>query len=430
MMKRLTPLLLLLVPLFGTAAEKILLDQVVAVVNEDIVTQQELDRTLRTVRQQVTARGGRLPGNAVLRSQVMERVVMESIQLQLARRMGISIDDLTLDRTIQRIAQQNRLTMGQFRDVLARDGVSMNDFREDVRRELTVSRLRKRQVNDRINISEREIDEHLLRNADRDDPEREYLVRHILVAIPDGSTPDQIDARLKRAEGLMRDLNSGKDFSELAITASDSENALEGGDLGWRKAGQIPTIFVDRVLTMEVGESAGPIRSPSGYHLIQLADVRGGEKHIVKQTRARHILIRPDELVTAQMAQTRLEQLRARIQQGDDFADLAKANSQDSTSAINGGELPWAGPGTFAPQFEEAMGDLEPGDISPPFQTQFGWHIVQVLERREHDDTDSYRRARARDQIFKRKVEEETQQWLRRLRDEAFVEIRQNPPAS
>jgi peptidyl-prolyl cis-trans isomerase SurA len=360
----------------------------------------------------------------------MERLIIEQLQLQEAASLRITVDDLTLDRALESIAKRNNLTLAQFRDALARDGYTFKTFRNNIRNEMLISRLRKARVNDRITITQREVDEFLQAETNQTDTDRKYRLRHILLGVPDAASPETIQSIREKANALNEELRAGANFMQKAITLSDGQQALEGGDLGWRKIGQVPTLFVAEVRSMQVGDIAGPIQSPAGFHFIKLEQAEGGEQRIITQTLARHILIQPSAIRSDEDARKRLTQLRERIELGDDFAQLARANSDDKGTAIKGGELPWAGPNTFAPQFEEAMAELQPNQISEPFKTRFGWHILQVLDRREHDDTENYQRNQAREQIFKRKIEEETELWLRRLRDEAFVELRDDTKSS
>lgn len=400
------------------------LDRILAVVNDDIIMQSELDTAMRTIAQQLEQQGRPVPPASVLERQVLERLIIMRLQLQLANSTGIRVDDETLNRTIQNIAAQNGLTLSAFRDVLERDGFSFAKFREDVRNEIIISRLQQRQVINRISVSEQEVDNFLSNQETQGRQSAKYRLAHILLAVPEGASPEQIQEARAKAQQVYDELLAGADFAAKAAAVSAGQQALEGGDLGWREAGQIPTLFVDSVLKMKPGEISAPIRSPGGFHIVKLVDVQDSAKHIITQTHARHILIRPNEVVSEADARTRLEQLRERVLAGADFADLARAHSEDSGSAAKGGDLGWVNPGTMVPRFEEAMNQLEPGTVSEPFETEFGWHIVQVLERREHDSTEEVNRSRARELIRQRKAEEELELWLRRLRDEAYVEYR------
>jgi len=402
------------------------LDRIVAVVENDIIMQSELESKLRTVVGQMQEQGIQLPPSSVLETQILERMILMKIQLQKAEETGIRVDDETLNRTISNIAAGNNVSLSQFKDILEKDGFSYEQFRENMREEIIISRLRQRQVDNRISITNNEIDNALSNLEFQGKTETEYLLQHILISLPEAPTPDEEEQARLVATKVLEDLKTGLDFATMASTVSDGQRALEGGDLGWRKKNEIPTIFSAQVATMEKGDISDLIKSSSGFHIVKLADVRSSEKHMITQTNARHILVKVDELTTADDAWVKLEQLRIRIEGGDDFAKLAKANSDDKLSAAQGGDLGWSSPGRLVPQFEKVMNQLEIGQISQPFETQFGWHILQVLERREFDDTENARREKASETIRRRKSEEAHQNWLRHLRDEAYVEYRLN----
>ena len=402
------------------------LDRIVAVVENDIIMQSELETRLRTVVGQMQEKGMQLPPSNVLETQLLERMILMKIQLQKAEETGIRVDDETLNRTISNIAAGNNVSLSQFKEILEKDGFSYEQFRENMREEIIISRLRQRQVDNRLSITSKEIDNALANLEFQGKTETEYLLQHILISLPEAPTPDDEEQARLVATKVLEDLKTGVDFTTMATTVSDGQRALEGGDLGWRKKNEIPTIFSAQVATMEKGDVSDLIKSSSGFHIVKLADVRSSEKHIIIQTSARHILIKVDELTTPDDAWVKLEQLRIRIEGGDDFAKLAKANSDDKLSAAQGGDRGWSSPGRLVPQFEEVMDSLEIGEISQPFETQFGWHILQVLERREFDDTENARREKASETIRRRKSEEAHQNWLRHLRDEAYVEYRLN----
>lgn len=419
----------------GTRVE---IDSIVAIVNDTVITRSELDDRMLVIKQQLRQQNTPAPAEEVLQKQVLERLISSRLQLQLAANTGIRVDDDTLNRAINRIAAQNKLSLTEFRAVLEKDGFSFDKFREDIRDEITVTRLRQRQVDSRIAVTDQEVSQFLAAQARQGKSDDEYRLGHILIALPEAATPEQLRATREKAEKILEKLQAkveggaegGADFKETAIAVSDGQQALEGGDLGWRSAGQLPSLFAAQVLTMKVGELSGIIRSPSGFHIIKLLDYRGGKRHTVTQTLARHILIRPSELVTDDDASMRLEQLAQRIRKGEDFAELARSVSDDTISAAKGGSLDWVSPGEMVPAFEEAMNGLQPGQVSSPFKSEFGWHIVQVQERREHDNTEEYTRNQAQEALRSRKIEEEYQNWLRRLRDEAYVEYRTDGAAS
>ena len=402
------------------------LDRIVAIVNDDVIAWSELEARLGRIRDDLRQSGTRLPPQDELRRQVLERLILLRIQLQLARAAGIRIDDERLNRTLLRIAEQNGLTLREFRDALERDGYDFAKFREDVREEIMISEIRKRRVENQIRISQRDVDDYLStmesRGAEAD--RHQYRIGHILIAVPDGASSEEIAEANAGAGGVLDEIRAGADFATMAVTHSDGRQALQGGDLGWRQASDLPTIFGDAVPRLEVGEVAGPIRSASGFHLVKLIDKRDGERQIVRQTRARHILIALDELTDDAGARRQVSALHERIVNGEDFGELARIHSDDAGSAPKGGELGWIDPGNTVPVFERTMDSLAPGELGEPFESQYGWHIVQVLERRERDDTETSRRAEAMRTLRARKIEENLEAWIRQVRDEAYVEYR------
>ncbi|MDP1708043.1 MAG: peptidylprolyl isomerase [Gammaproteobacteria bacterium] len=418
--------LLLPFPALQAAERVIPLDRILVVVNNNVITQSELNTELRTIVQQLQQKNIDIPPQDVLQKQVLERLIIRRLQLQLAESTGIRVDDDTLTRALDTIAKQNNLSLSEFRNILTRDGFDFAVFRENIRHEIIINRLRQRQVDSRINVTDQEINDHIAaRGAQQTaSASNEYRVSQILIALPEAASPETVKAAQTRAQLVLDRLRAGEDFGQLAIASSDDPQALEGGDLGWRTAAQLPSLFADVVPQLKPDETSNLIRSASGFHIVKLLEVRGETQHVVRQTQARHILLRTNELTSDQDAQNRLEQLRQRIVGGDDFGDLARANSDDATTATNGGALGWANPGDFDPRFEEAMNALKPGETSAPFQSSFGWHIVQVMERRDHDNTREFQRNQAREAIRQRKIEEQTQIWLRGLRDEAYVEYK------
>jgi len=400
------------------------LDRIAAIVNNDIITQTELDKELNTIKLQLRQQKIQIPPDETLRKQVLERLVINQIQLQLAKANGIRVDDETLNNTISNIASQNNLTLSGFRDALEQEGFEFAQFRENIRKEIIIRRISQRNVDNHITVSEQEIDNFIANQKIQGNAEDEYRLGHILIGLPETATPDQIQAAKQKAQQILDELRTGMDFSQAAISVSEGQQALEGGDLGWRKAGELPSLFAEIVPNMEIGAISDIIRSSSGFHIIKLLDYHGAKPHIVTQTQARHILIKTDELTNDDDAKTLLTNLKQQIKEGADFGKLAKANSDDKTSAANGGELGWIEPGKMIPDFEKVMDSLDPGKISDPFKTRFGWHIVQVNDRREIDDTEDFTRSRIHELIFQRKVEEEHMNWLRHVRAEAYVEYR------
>ena len=403
------------------------LDKIIVIVDNDIITQIELDDRVKLISQQLEQKGSRLPPLATLRKQVLERLIVEKLQLEMANKTGIRVNDEMVNKVVANIARENRLTMEQFRAVLKRDGFEFSDFRENIRREVTISRLRKMRVENKVNISEQEIDNYLNQTLKDQSAGDEYHLNHILVATPEAANPQQIEDAKVKAEQIFAELEKGDDFNQKAIAVSNDELALKGGDLGWRKTAQLPTLFISVVAKMNINEIKGPLRSASGFHIIKLIEKRSSsQKHIINQTMARHILISPTQVLSKNDARRRLEEIRQRINSGADFGNLARASSDDKAAAAEGGSLGWVSPGSMVPAFEEEMNKLKPGEISEPFLTQFGWHIVQVMSRRTHDNTEEFQRSQAIKLIRKRKTEEAVQDWLRRLRAEAYVDYRTN----
>jgi peptidyl-prolyl cis-trans isomerase SurA len=404
------------------------LETIVAVVNDDVITRTELDNRMHAVKDQLKNQSSPLPPDSALEKQVLDRMILASLQLQLAEHNGIRVDDETLNRTIDRIAEDNKLSLPEFRALLEREGYDFAAFREDIRHEIIINRLQQREINDKVMVTEQEIDKFLAAQRAQGNAGTEYRIAHILIAVPDAASSERIQAARKRAEDVLAKLKAGANFQETAIAVSDGQQALKGGDLGWRKLGELPTLFVDPISHMKTGDISDLIRSPSGFHIIKLMDQRNDDRHIVTQTHARHILIRTDELTNDDAAQAKLRDLRQRSVNGADFGELARKFSNDTASAANGGDLGWVNPGEMVAAFEEQMNKLGKGEISPPFKTGFGWHIVQVLERRRHDNTETFVRSQARETIRQRKIEEEMQSWLARLRDDAYIENRLATP--
>lgn len=400
------------------------LNQIVAVVNDDVILRSELDEKVQLVRSQLRDQNTTMPEPAVLYRQVLERLIMERLQLQVAERNNIEVDDETLNANLRNIAQQNGLSLTEFRKVLEQEGMNYADFREDIRNQIKINRLRQQTVTNRINVSEQEVDNLLASQNAWSDQVRDYHLAHILIATPEAASPEQIQQAERKANEVLQRLRNGADFGETAVSVSQSETALEGGDLGWRKAAQLPSLFADVVRKMKPDDISDVIRSPSGFHIIKLVDVRGDERHVITQSKVRHILLHSNEMMNDAEARIRIQQLHDRLESGEDFAELARTHSMDKVSASNGGDLGWVNPGDMVPEFEQAMNELEPGEISQPVQSRFGWHIIQVLDRRKVDSTTDYKRTKAREMIRKRKTDEEMELWLRRLRDEAYVDYR------
>jgi peptidyl-prolyl cis-trans isomerase SurA len=418
---------LLALPAWGQERPRdtIRLDRVVAVVNNEVLTRVDLDNQVKIAVQQLSRQGTPLPAADVLERQLLERMIMARVLVQMARETGVRVEDIQLQRAIERIAQENGLTPEQLRDAMERDGVSFARFREEVRNEILIARLKEREVDSRVIVTDAEIAAHLRNQQAQGGRDDEYNIAHILILVPEQATPEQIQARREVAERALAQLNAGADFRQVSASFSDAQNALEGGVLGWRTAARLPEIFVDAVRDMRVGDVSPAIRSPNGFHILKLLDKRGNNSPvIVQQTRTRHILVRLNEVVSETDAKQRLESLRERLVIGEaDFAELARLHSEDA-SAARGGDLGWLSPGDTVPEFERAMSALAPGEISAPVRSPFGWHLIQVLERRDEDLSGERQRLLAREAIRQRKSDEAYQEWVRLQRDRAYVEYR------
>ncbi len=403
-----------------------LLDRIAAVVNDGVVLMSQLDAQTEEVIQRLRQQKTELPPRNVLRKQILERLVVEEIQVQRAERLGIQVSDDMLNGAMDDVARRNNIGFADLPQALSQQGIDYRDFRDQIRRQMTLQLLRQRDVMGRINVSPRELEQFMARQQSAPDQNAEYNVSHILISVPVTATPEQVEAREARAREVHGKAVAGEDFAQLAVSYSDSSTNIEGGSLGWRRGSQLPSIVADLVAKMKVGETSDPIRTPSGFHLFRLNEIRGGaQQAVVSQVHARHILLRTSELEDDQTVQQKLAAIRERILTGgEDFAAIAAVTSQDPGSAADGGDLGWAGPGTFVPEFEKQIDALKENEITQPFKSQYGWHIVQLLGRRMHDATDDVRRQRAFAELRESKAEEETELWLRRLRDEAFVEYR------
>jgi len=406
------------------ASREALLDRVVAVVNDEAITQYEVDEQRRTVLIQMREAKVSPPPTDVLDRQVLERLVTERALLQYAKETGVRVDDTAVERTVQRIAQENKLTPDEFRAVLEREQIPYAKYREDIRREITLQRLREREVESRISVSDADVDQFLATSAARDGGDVEYLLSHILVSVPEQSSPEQVAARQQRAVAALQQVKTGGDFAQVAASFSDAQDALTGGNLGWRSAARLPTVFVEVVRGLEKGGVSNVLRSPAGFHIVKLVDVRDrNAPTIVEQTRVRHILIRVNETVSDADARIRIDRVKDRLDSGAKFEDMARVNSEDPSSA-KGGELGWVNPGDTVPEFERAMNGLAPGATSMPVRTPFGWHLIRVEERRQQDVTKERQREQARAAIRQRKADEQFQEFVRQTRDRAYVEYK------
>jgi peptidyl-prolyl cis-trans isomerase SurA len=402
-----------------------LLDGVAAVANDGIVLRSELDQQVRVISDRIEQSGQQLPPRNILRQQVLERLVVQEIQMQRAERLGIKVSDETVNQALTDVAQRNNIKFGDLPAALEAQGLDYRSYREEVRREMTLNMLRQRDVYSRIYVSPREIDQCFAKRKNSPGDDVEYQLAHILVSVPTSATPEQAEARVARAQGVYERARRGEDFGQLAISYSDAGTALEGGAIGWRKASQLPSFAAEAIPGLKPGEVTEPIRTPSGLHLFKLLDTRGvSGAAVVSQVNARHILLETNAVEDDDAVRQKLTNFRNRILKGESFEAIAAVNSADAGSAAKGGDLGWVGPGTFVPVFEQQLEALKENEISEPFKTQFGWHIVQLLGRRTYDATDDVIRNRCVAQLRESKAEEETEIWLRRLRDEAFVEYR------
>lgn len=400
------------------------IDRILIVVNDEIITAREVQTRVNVVRARLASQKVNLPPDEILRRQVMERMVIDRLQQQVARQYGITVSDERLDQAVRQVAEQNRKSPEELRRESEKIPGGYRAFREELRGQLLVQQLIEREVNNRVSVSQAEVDNFLAAQAERGG-EVEYNISHILLALPESASPEVIARAKQNADRLLAELRKGADFGQVAVANSQGQNALEGGGLGWKQAGQLPDLFVNALQTLKPGTVSEVLRSPSGFHLLRLNDWRGGSKAMrVTQTHVRHILIKTSELQSLREAKRRVDQLRERIVNGADFAETARAHSEDIGSAANGGDLGWMSPGQTVPDFETAMNALKPGELSLPVTSPFGVHLIQVLERREFDVSQEREAATARKQLHSRKADERYEQWLRQLRDEAFVEYR------
>jgi peptidyl-prolyl cis-trans isomerase SurA len=424
-MKRFLIFLALLVP-FAAPAQVVPVDRIVAVVNKDVITSTELSDAVAGAQRQLRRQGTPLPDRGLLERQMLERLILDKAQIQLAKDKGIRVDELQLDRAVQRVAQNNKMTLADFRRALEADGVLFQAFREDLREQILLSRLREREVDDRVQVSDTEIDLFLAESAVKPDTRVEYQVSHILVRVPEQATPERVEAARGRAQKALNEARVGADFASLAASYSDAPDALQGGALGWRSHDRLPELFSSALSLMQPGAVSEVLRSPAGFHILKLNERRGtaGDGAPMAQTRLRHILVRAGESVSETEALRRLADLRSRIVSGAaDFAEMARVHSADA-SAARGGELDWVYPGDTVPDFERAYQELKEGEISQPVRTPFGYHLIQVLERRSAEQSPERKRMQARQALRERKADEAYQDWLRQLRDQIYVELR------
>jgi len=399
------------------------MDRIIAVVDQSVITEREMLNRMESVKAQMIKKGVEVPPDEVLQKQILERLIVDSLQLQLAAQTGIKVDDAQLDKTIERIAEQNNLTLPAFKKALEEDGTRFYKFREDIRNDIIIARLRERDVDNKVNISEAEIDNYLTTQEKEGDLD-EFNISQILVRLPEDSSPEDIQKARVRTEQIIKALSEGMSFDKASANFSDAPNALEGGELGWRSGQQMPAQFLELVKMLQPGGVSRPIRSGTGVHILKLNDRRAGASTlIVDQTHVRHILLKPNEVLSDKEAKQKIDGIKERIDHGTPFQDMARQYSDDG-SASSGGDLGWISPGDTVPVFEKTMAELAVNEVSAPIRSQFGWHIIQVLERRKQDMSKESKRLKARQEIRARKAEEAYNDWIHELRDKAFVEMR------
>jgi len=399
------------------------IDRILVIVNDDVITETELSNRLAETKKQLALEKIKTPPDDILRKQLLDRMVLERLQLQLAVQTGIRVGETEVDQAIETIAQRNNLSVENFRKALAKSGMDIAAYRAQTRDQLTIQQLLEREINNRVNVTDSEVSHFLENPQNRADMDVTYKLSHILIGIPESASPEAIQAAKKRAEDILRQLKAGADFEQIAVSYSQGADALKGGGLGWKKPGELPELFLGALKSLAPGDISEILRSPNGFHILKLNDKRGAaQAEAVTQTHVRHILMRTSEIQSLEDARQKLLNLRERVENGDDFAALARAHSEDTASAASGGDLGWVNPSMMVPEFEKAMNALKPNQLSQPVRTSFGLHLIQVLGRRSHDITQERQEAAARQQIHARKADERYEQWARQLRDEAFVE--------
>lgn len=410
---------------FGLAqSNAVSLDRVVAIVDKDVVLESELNDRKSSVLERLKGQYQQLPPEDVLNKQILEQLIVERIELGLAERYEIKVEEAEIDQAIDRVLQKNQITLAQLEADLKTQGLTLDGLRKQMRNELTISHLQQGVVNSRIKVTDQDINNFLASSDGKFATSPDFHIGHILIAVSSSADADAIAAAEKQANDIYQKLQSGSDFSQMAISYSNDQAALQGGDIGWRKLAQLPELFGNQMASLGVGQVSKPFRSGAGFHILKNIEQRGGGEQLVEQTHARHILIKTSEIMDDAQARTKLLGLKARIEKGEDFGKLARANSEDTGSMLSGGDLGWSTPGMFVPEFEEAMGNTAIGGITRPFKSQFGWHILQVIERRKEDMSDKMKRNQAANVLRSRRFEEEFQLWLTQIREEAYVEIK------
>jgi peptidyl-prolyl cis-trans isomerase SurA len=423
MLKRIA-LLLLLLPAFPVAPAAQSLDKVIAIVNDGVITESELNAQVELLRQQLRAKQIQLPPEAVLRKQVLQHLIDVDLQLQLAKQNDITVDSTDLNEAINKIAAANNLSMTQLREEITKQGFTWRTYRENIRKEMLISRLQQKAVGKEINITPRQVEDYLKTGQQDNNSQLTYHLQNIVVPVPEEPTTEQLNKARDKAKELLTKIKKGEDFNRLAIAESSGEFALEGGDLGERHLAELPEIFAKQVPTMKTGDVAGPIRTGNGFQLIKLIAIGGKEEpHEVIKTHVRHILLKPDASMTAEEASRQANNLYQQLKSGKDFALMAKQYSLDAGSAVKGGDLGWVNQGELVPEFEKAMNALPPHKVSKPVKTVFGWHLIEVLERKKIDDSESFKREQVRQFLAQRKFTEAVQNWQQHLRASAYINI-------
>ena len=397
------------------------LDQIVAIVGDGVVLRSELERGMQRVRQQIRQRGDEMPPEDILQRQVLDRLIMQKLQIQRAEGTGIRVSDADVDDALRGVAEQNGISVEQLRETMERDGMGFGEFRQELREQLLIQRLRQRVIESGAEVSDTEVEVLM---ASEEFGGQEYNLSHIMIEVRSGATPEQIQAARERVQEVQRRLQQGLDFSAAAVTYSDAPDALDGGELGWRGLNAMPRAFADVVGKLQPGEVSEPIGSPAGFHLVRVNDVREGSDVVVKEVRARHIVIETSEFISSEQARQRIEEVKRQIADGASFAQMARQHSDDEMTANQGGDMGWFRPSERGPRYQEVLDSLEPGQVSEPFQLSSGWHLVKLEDRRQTDITLDARRNRARSMLRQQKGEEEYRKFLRQLRGESYIEVR------
>ncbi|MFC6440953.1 peptidylprolyl isomerase SurA [Bowmanella sp. JS7-9] len=409
---------------FLSLAKPVELDKIAVIVNQGVVLESQIQALVDDVKRNAEQQNQQLPSDTVLRTQAIERLILNSLQMQMAERMGIQVSDPQLDQTISGLAQEQGISLEQLVEALASQGISYDEYREEIRTQMITGEVRRANVRRRIYITPQEVEGLVKLISEQGDSQVEYHLGHILIGLPSQPSTEEIEAERERAGKVIELLNNGSDFAKIAVASSAGSKALDGGDMGWMNINEMPTLFAEAVQGKKAGDLIGPIRSGAGFHILKILDLRGQQTVDVEQVNARHILIKPSVILSDKKAQDMLLDFRAKLIAGEaDFATLAKEHSEDTGSALKGGDLGWTEPKVFVPEFSKALATLDKGEYSQPVRSQFGWHLIQLLDRRMQDGSEKLKQDQAYEMLFKRKFAEESDAWLREMRDEAYVEI-------